>query len=410
MSTGTVMTERRTAVIGGLLVALGPVSMALYTPAMPTLVEAFGTDVSTVKLTLTLYFTGFALAQLVCGPLSDGFGRKPVLVAFTAIYMLGSLGALFAPDVETMLAARFVQGIGAAAGVAIARAIVRDLFVGEQSARIMNMIGLMLALGPAVSPTIGGLALGLAGWWSIFLIMVIYGLAVALVVTVAVPETNAYRDTASLRPRRLAAAYRQLAVDPRFLSPSLVAGFTVGSLYTMATMLPFVLIDRAGMTPAAFGLGMMAQSGSFIIGSLAVRACLSRGIGAARLVPFGLGAIVLGAALLAVLLRIAPPHFVTVMGPVGCMAFGIAFVMPSTMTRALAPFPHIAGAAAALMGFVQMGGGLAGSLVAALMGDATLALATIIPAMALAAVLAHAGIGRLADRRDAAEAARAAAE
>src|SRR5215213_2919587 len=103
------MSERKTAIVGALLVALGPISMALYTPAMPTLVKVFGTDVSTIKLTLTVYFAGFALAQLVCGPLGDAFGRRPVVLAFTALYLVGSVIAALAPDVEWLLAARLVQ-------------------------------------------------------------------------------------------------------------------------------------------------------------------------------------------------------------------------------------------------------------------------------------------------------------
>src|SRR4029079_648193 len=122
------LTETRIAVIGGLLVALGPISLSLYTPAMPELVKGFATDVSTIKLTLTAYFAGFALAQLVCGPLSDAFGRRRVALAFTAIYLIGSIIAALAPDVGWLLGARLVQGIGAAAGVSIARAMVRDLY------------------------------------------------------------------------------------------------------------------------------------------------------------------------------------------------------------------------------------------------------------------------------------------
>ena len=120
-----VMTERRVALLGALLVAIGPVSMALYTPAMPEIVRAFGTTEAAVKLTLSLYFAGFALAQLFCGPLSDGFGRRPVTIAFMGIYLAASLVCLFSPGIEVLIAARFMQGVGAAAGIAISRAIVR---------------------------------------------------------------------------------------------------------------------------------------------------------------------------------------------------------------------------------------------------------------------------------------------
>ena len=147
-----VMSERKVSLLGAMLVAVGPVSMALFTPAMPEIVHAFGTTEAAVKMTLSLYFAGFALAQLVCGPLSDGFGRKPITVAFMAIYIVASALALFAPTIELLIAARFLQGVGAAVGVAISRAIVRDLFTNDRSARIMNLIGLILGIAVAVLP------------------------------------------------------------------------------------------------------------------------------------------------------------------------------------------------------------------------------------------------------------------
>lgn len=386
------MSARRTSAVGALLVALGPISMALYTPAMPALVEAFQTDVSLIKLTLTVYLGGFAAAQLVCGPLSDAFGRRPVVLGFTLLYLAGSIVAVFAPTIEWLLAARLVQGIGAAAGIAVARAIVRDLYTGQDSARVMNTIALMLAAGPALSPTIGGITLDLFGWRAIFLFMVLYGVVVLAVFLTAVPETLARRDASRARPGRLAVSYWRLLRDQRFLAPTIVIACTIGSLYAMATMLPFVLIDEAGLTPVQFGFGMLAQSGSFMLGSLTMRRLL-RTIDSPRLVPVGLGLIGFGAILLFVLLNLAPPSFLSVMGPIALIAYGIAFVMPAMMTSSLAPFPEMAGAASALMGFVQMGGGLLGSGIAALMGQPVLALAIIIPAMALIAIVTYAAWG-----------------
>jgi MFS transporter, DHA1 family, multidrug resistance protein len=386
--TQPVMSPRKTSAVGALLVALGPISMALYTPAMPTLVDAFGTDVATVKLTLTVYFLGFALAQLVCGPLSDALGRRPVVVGFTALYLAGSLLAVFAPSIEWLLAARAVQGTGAAAGVAISRAIVRDLFVGQKSVKVMNMIGLMLAAGPALSPTIGGITLDLLGWHAIFVVMIAYGVLVIAVFLSVVPETLAAPDPVNARPSRLLKSYRTLITDPRFLRPAIVMASTIGGLYTLATILPFVLIDEVGLTPTEFGVGMLAQSGAFMAGSLVMRHLL-RFTEAHRLVPIGLGLICLGAALLPIGILLAEPSFVTVMGPIGVFACGIAFVMPSMLTESLAPFPRIAGAAAALSGFFQMAGGLVGSAAAAGMGAPLLALAVIVPAMAAIALVAQ---------------------
>lgn len=388
MSTRPVMTPGKTSAVGALLVALGPISMALYTPAMPQLVQFFGTDVATVKLTLTVYFAGFALAQLICGPLSDAYGRRPVVIGFMALYLLGSVAAVFAPTIEALLLARAVQGVGAAAGIAISRAIVRDLYTGRDSVKIMNLIGLMLSVGPALSPTLGGITLDLVGWRAIFVLMVIYGIVVIATFMAIVPETLTAGDPQSAHPGRLARNYLRLVRDRRFLRPTIILACTNGCFYTLATMLPFVLIDRVGMTPTAFGLGMLAQSGAFMAGSLLVRALLTR-VEGHRLVPVGLGLVLAGGALLALLMHFGEPSFWAVMAPVGLIAFGIAFVMPNMMTESLAPFPHIAGSAAALTGFFQMGGGFLGSGVGALLGDPVVALGSVVPAMTLIAALTH---------------------
>ncbi|WP_274626930.1 multidrug effflux MFS transporter [Arvimicrobium flavum] len=380
------MSERRVSLIGAALVAIGPVSMALFTPAMPEIVRAFGTTEAAVKMTLSLYFAGFAFAQLICGPLSDGFGRKPVTFAFMGIYVAGSLYALFAPTIEALIVARCIQGFGAAVGVAISRAIVRDLFTHERSARIMNLIGMILGIGPAFAPTLGGLTMQVAGWHAIFLLMVAVGIAIMLMVHFAMTET-VERDLSRIAPRALIRSYGMLLATPYFVLCSIILAGAVGALYTQATILPFILMDRVGLSPTAFGAGMLMQSGSYFAGSATVRLLIGR-LGAFRLVPIGLVFIAVGSLLLAVLLRIWEPTFLSVMGPLGLFAFGIAFVTPATLSAAMAPFPQNAGAASSLSGFVQMGGGLVGGSVCAMIGEPVTALATVIPTMGAIAILA----------------------
>ncbi|MCL4676899.1 MAG: multidrug effflux MFS transporter [Pararhodobacter sp.] len=380
-----VMSERRVSLLGALLVAIGPVTMALFTPAMPVIVHAFGTTEAAVKLTLSLYFAGFAFAQLVCGPLSDGFGRKPVTFAFLSVYLAASLLALVAPTIEVLIAARFLQGVGAAVGVAISRAIVRDLFTSERSARIMNLIGLILGVGPAFAPTIGGITMELAGWHAIFAVMFAAAVVIILVVQFAMVET-VERDLTRIRPRALVRSYGSLLGSRYFVLSALIMTGSIGALYTQASVLPFILMERVGLTPTQFGVGMLMQSGMFFAGALVVRLLLAR-FNALRLVPPGLLFIAIGSLALAIGLRLAAPSFLSVMGPVAFFAFGIAFVMPAMLTASLAPYPHIAGAASSLGGFFQMGGGLAGGTIAAMIGDPVLAMATIIPAMGLVAIL-----------------------
>ncbi|WP_406872926.1 multidrug effflux MFS transporter [Aminobacter sp. P9b] len=380
-----IMSERRVSLIGGLMVAIGPISLALFTPAMPEIVQAFGTTEAAVKMTLSLYFGGFAFAQLVCGPLSDGFGRRPITLVFMAIYLAASVLALVAPNIETLVAARFLQGVGAAVGVSVARAVVRDVFTSERSARIMNMIGILLALGPAIAPTLGGLTMEFFGWHAIFIVMVLLGIVVMLVAIFALRETVT-RDLGRIRPAALASSYGSLLRSPYFVLCSLVIAGTSGAIYTQATVLAFILMDRVGLTATQFGVGMLMQTANFMAGALIMRRLMPR-YGAARMVPVGLFFVAVGSIAMAIVLRTSEPTFLRVMVPVGIYAFGIAMVMPAMMTAALAPFPSNAGAASAMMGFFQMGAGMVGGAAAAWMGDPVNALATVIPLMGLTAIL-----------------------
>ncbi|MEQ8452601.1 MAG: multidrug effflux MFS transporter [Nitratireductor sp.] len=378
------MSERRVGVIGALLAAVGPISLALFTPAMPELVRAYDTTEAAVKLTLSLYFAGFALAQLVCGPLSDGFGRKPVTIGFMGIFFAASVLAIFAPTIEVLIAARLLQGIGAAVGIAIARAVVRDLFNGERAVRITNLIGIILALGPAISPTLGGIAIELAGWHSVFVLMALMSVVVVLVTIFCLHETVS-RDLSRIRPGALIFAYATLLGNGYFMLSSLVIAGTMGAIYAQATVLPFILMDRVGLTPAQFGVGMLMQSGLFFAGSLAARWTM-RKLPPARLVPIGLAFVAAGSLAMAVFLRVWEPTFLIVMAPVSLHALGIGFVMPAMSVAAMAPFPRIAGSASSVTGFLQMGTGLVGGLVAALIGEPVAALAIVVPALGLIAI------------------------
>lgn len=380
------MSERRVGLIGAMLAAIGPVSMAIYTPAMTEIVHAFGTSPSLVKLTLTLYFGGFACGQLVAGPLSDGLGRRPVTFAFMAIYCAASMVALLAPNVHVLMAARFIQGVGASAGVAISRAIVRDLFHGERSSRIMNLIGIILAVGPAVAPTIGGLVLLVASWRGVFVLMVAFGASIVIVTGIFLRET-VVPDRARLEPRSLLAAYGEVLADRNFRLAAGMIATAVGALYAQATFLPFILMDRVGLSPGQFGLGMLFQTGAYLSGSLAVRALMGR-TSAYRLVAPGLACVAVGSLGTAMQL-VWEPGFLRVMVPVAIYAFGLAFIIPALTTAALAPFARIAGAAASMMGFMQMGAGLLAGSLGALLGNPTLAMGSLIPLMGATACLLY---------------------
>lgn len=392
------MSRKRTAILGALLTALAPISMSIYTPAMPELTRVFATNEAAIKLSLSLYFAGFAVAQLLAGPASDAFGRKSASLAFLSIFLGGGLLAIFSPTIEVLLFARLIQGIGASVGMTVARAIVRDQFTGAEASSIMNLIGIMLAVGPAMGPTIGGLSLAAFGWKSVFFLMA--GLGGLAIVTVVIFLRETTRPDISLvRPRRLLSAYGTLLTEPRFLLAALVLGGSIGALYAQATMLTFILINTVGMTPTAFGIGMLMQTGAYFFGSIALRYLAPR-LGDRRSVMIGLCFSGTGGLLILLSVFLIPPSFLSIMGPVAVATVGIALLTPSMVTAALAPFPHIAGSASAMMGFIQMGSGFAGGAAAALIGSPLTGFGIIIPLMEFVAVASYFGL-RIVSRKEA---------
>jgi len=377
------MSRGRTALIGGLMVMLGPISLTAYTPAMPALAAEFGASPARLGATITFYFLGYCVAQLVAGPLSDGFGRRPVAIGFFALYSLGSLGCLLSGTVGQLILFRALQGIGAAAGPAISRAIVRDQFEGMAAVRLMNLMGMILAIGPAVSPTLGGQVLVFFGWHWIFMIMLLFGLLLLVMLLFATTETNANRDPAMLRPGRVVASYIELAASRAFMRPALMLCLSIGGLYVCAPLLPFVMIDQLGLTPFEYGLSMLIQTSCYVLGSLAAARLLRR-MSEQGMLTTGLVIVLIAAAGVALLPRLLPLSLPVILGPVGIWAFGVALLIPVLTTQAMAGFPRMAGTASALAGCLQIGGGLVGATLAgALFASPLTAFTTVLPAMAV---------------------------
>ncbi|MFD1746389.1 multidrug effflux MFS transporter [Rhizobium helianthi] len=386
------MSERQVTYLGALLTTLGPISMAIYTPAMPELVRAFSTTEAAIKLSLSMFFGGFAVAQLVAGPLSDALGRKKATLIFIGIYLLGSLVAALAPTVEAILAGRLIQGIGASVGVVVGRAIVRDLYTGANAARILNTIGIFLAIGPAMGPTLGGLTLATFGWHALFVLMIGFGLLAASCTILFLRET-VIPDPAKLKAGQLIRNYWEVARSSRFLATSIILSGTVGALYAQSTMLPFVLINQVHLTPTQFGIGMLMQSGFYLLGSLSLKLVAKR-LGNARCALIGIVFCGVGAVIMALSVAYVPPFFLSIMAPVAICTFGLAFLTPYVVTVGLAPFPHIAGSASALTGFMQMTAGFFAGFAAASIGNPLTAFGIIIPIMQLSACLAFVWLSR----------------
>lgn len=382
-----IMSARRVALFGALLMAMGPMAMTLFTPALPEVARTLNTTDASVKMTMTAYFGGFAFAQLVAGPISDAIGRRPVVFAFVSLFLVGTLGAVFATTVELLILSRFIQGLGASAGISISRALVRDVFEGDAASRIINMIGLILVAGPAFGPTIGALLMTVFGWRAVFVGMFLFGVAVAALVAFGMRETVRNPDRSRLGLRPLLRSYRVLLSSRYFIAAILVQAGIVGAIYTQATVLPFVMMERVGLTPTQFGLGMLLQSSGFLIGSISVRFLMPR-LGGRRLVNIGMFPLALGSLAILSLLFIEP-SYLGVMAPIALFSFSNAFVMPGNTTAAMAPFPEMAGAAAAFMGFTQMFLGMTFGTLAALFPNPVIGLALMTSLLGSVAVLAH---------------------
>ncbi|WEK04857.1 MAG: multidrug effflux MFS transporter [Candidatus Devosia phytovorans] len=381
------MSARRTAIVGGLMVATGPLSLTLYAPALPTMVLDLGTTDAGGKLTLSVYFAAFAVAQLLCGPLSDRYGRRSVGMAFFLIYILGSLISVVAPTLEVLFIGRFIQGFGVSAGVALSRAMVRDQFTGSEAIRILTLINLILTVTPAVAPTLGSVILLLGSWHHMFIVMAGFGLAILALLSLGARETLPEDARVPIRPSVILGNYRRLLSSPDFLMPSLLLGLVFSGFHGFTALLPFVLIDGMGLTPFQFAMAMLVQTASFITGNLIV-GYLSTRISGSRLVLIALGLIALSGLGFALLPNLFPGSVLAIMAPVGVWMLGLAFVSPATTTAAMAAFGSIAGAAGALTGFFQVGGGFAGSLAAGtLFGDARTALTIQLPVVAVLAIV-----------------------
>ena len=381
------LTPLRMTIVGALLIAVGPLSMSLYSPAMTLLITALHTTEHAVRATITVYLFGFSLAQLICGPLSDRFGRRPILLVCLSLYVVGSLSSAAAPSVAALILSRLVQGIGACGGVALSRVMVVDRFAGNGAARIVSLMSLILSIAPAVAPILGGTLITLTSWRVLFVILGAYG-AVLLGLVWRFPETNERRDPRATKLRSLAVNYATLITSRAFIGQVVLTSLAVGGFYASQTLTPFVLMGRLGLSSQVFGWLTALLMVSYLVGSLATNRLL-RVFALSRLVVAGALMVLMAALSLAAALRFGGVGVVEIIAPMCLWMVGFAFIMPGVTTTALALFPRNAGSASALMGALQMGMGFVGAALCSLFTDAVQAFATVPPVMGVLAAVAY---------------------
>lgn len=384
----------RMAVVLGLLSAVGPFAIDMYLPALPAIGQALQADVHTVQASLTAFFLSFALSQIVYGPASDIFGRKPPLCAGIALFIAGSVGCALAPDAGWLIAFRFVQGLGGGAPIVVPRAIVRDLHTGAEATRLMSMLMLVFSVSPILAPLAGSLVIDAAGWRAIFWVVTGIGALGLLLAATLLPETRPVAARAGSGVASTLRAFRRLLADRRFLGLVGVGAFGMAAFFIYLANSSFVLIDRYGLSPRQYSLAFAANAASFIgVSQLAGRLTARHGL--ARVISVA----VTGFALtMAALLGLVLAGFdgLAVLLPALLVGFGfLGLVIPTSSVLALDDQGAIAGAASALMGTLQL---VLGAVVIAALGafvDGTPLpmVAGIAAVAAIALLLAHLTLG-----------------
>ena len=250
-----------------LLAAISPLATAMYLPAMPAMAEDLQSDPQAVQLTITTFLAGLAVGQLVIGPLSDRTGRRPLLLACTALCVLASAACAFAPSIELLLGARFLQGLAGAAGIVLGRAIVADALRENASARAFSLLMTIGAIAPVIAPLLGGLVDAVTGWRGVFVVLTMFAVAMLAGSIFFLPESLP-------RPRRRAGAWREWALEAaavvtgrRFVAYTAVLVFTYATLIAYVSASPFVLQVHFGLSPTAYAIVFAANAGGLTLAS-----------------------------------------------------------------------------------------------------------------------------------------------
>lgn len=348
----------------GLLTALGPLSTDMYLPSLPAIGLALAADTAAVQLTLSVFLLGFAAGQVVYGPLSDRFGRRPPLLAGLALFVAASVLCALAPTIALLTAARFLQALGAAGPIVLARAVVRDLYEGPAAARELSRMGTIMGFVPAAAPILGGFLQRFLGWQANFAVATVIGLLGILVVAGKLPETLANAGHGRLSVAGIFAGYAALARHRGFLAWLALMSLTYGGLFAYISGSSFVLQGVYHLGEVAFGVAFAIGVGGYIAGTLIAQVLVPR-LGLERTVAFGVIALATGGLAMLVLVLFGPGHPAEIVGPMTLYLAGVGLVMPQAMAGALAPFPQRAGTASSMAGFVQM---LTGAIIGMLVG------------------------------------------
>ena len=350
----------------GALTAIGPLSIDMYLPALPKLTDDLSAGASLVQLTLTACLVGLAAGQVVAGPISDMWGRRRPLLAGVALYTIASLLCTAAPSVQTLIALRFVQGAAGAAGIVIARAVVRDLHDGAAAARFFSLLMLVNGVAPVAAPIVGGQLLRLTSWRGVFVVIALIGALMTVAALVGLRETLPPRERHAGGLRSTLRTFAGLCADRVFMGYALAGGLAFAAMFAYISGSPFVVQDLYHLSPQAYSvifavnaLGIVAvgQASGWLAGRVPLRALLAAGLGVSLLG----GATLLVAVFAGLGLPGVLPALFLVVSSIG-------LTMPNSAALALSGRPpRVAGSASALLGLAQF---VIGGAVAPLVGVA----------------------------------------
>ncbi len=374
-------------IVLGVMVALGPLTIDMYLPALPKIADDLSVSSSVVQLTLTGTLAGLALGQLIVGPLSDSLGRRRPLMAGIVLHMAASVICMLAPNVVVLGLARVLQGVGAAAAMVVAIAVVGDLFADNAAAIVLSRLMLVLGVAPVVAPSLGAVVLLHGSWHWVFTALVLLAGALLLVAVLALPETLPPSHRRPLRVRGIAATYMELLRDARFVILVLVAALGMSGLFAYIAGASFVLQGTYGLDQQAFAL-VFGAGAVALIGATQFNVVLLK-----RFSPQTITLWALAAALLAggVFVGMSVAHVGGLAGfvvPVWAILGAMGLVIPNAPAVALSRHPDAAGTAAALLGAAQFGLGAAVAPLVGVLGNDELALAVVMAVSVLFALLA----------------------
>ena len=354
----------RLALVLGLLSAIGPFAIDMYLPALPQIGASLGAQIDAVQASLTAFFLALGVGQLLYGPVSDMWGRKKPLYLGLAVVVLASIGCALAPDIETLVALRFLQGLGAAAGMAIPRAVVRDLYTGHAAARMMSLLMLVFSVSPILAPLAGSGVIAVTSWRGVFWVVAVAAVLGMVAVARALPETRLPEQRLSSNVSGALRAYGKLLRDWHYLGLVFIGACAMAGFFVYLAGSPFVLINHYKLSSTQYSLAFALNSVAFI-GAAQFNGKLGQ--------RFGLVRVVKGAALASGVVMLSMLAYYWAGGDELAVLIVLYFiasafmglVIPTTSVLALEAHGAIAGTASALLGTLQM---LAGAVAMQLVG------------------------------------------